>query len=101
MARMSQVSPEVLATMNSSDGSRDTRPKTKAQELCAPREPGAPQQIAQSAPNHTIPELSDNFQESFNQVARAAMNEINRTTGQTLGWVVPSRRLDCSSSSSD
>ena len=106
MARMSQVSPEVLATMNSSDGSRDTRPKTKAQELCAPREPGAPQQIAQSAPNHTIPELSDTymasqFQESFNQVARAAMNEINRTTGQTLGWVVPSRRLDCSSSSSE
>ena len=44
MARVSQVSPEVLATMNSSDGSRDTRPKTKAQELCAPREPGAPQQ---------------------------------------------------------
>ena len=33
VARMSQVSPEVLATMNSSEGSRDTRPRTKAQEL--------------------------------------------------------------------
>ena len=43
MARVSQVSPEVLPTMNSSDGSRDTRPRTKAQELCAPREPKAPQ----------------------------------------------------------
>ena len=40
MARVSQVSPEVLATMNSSDGSRNPRPKTKAQELGNPREPG-------------------------------------------------------------
>ena len=39
MARVSQVSPEVLATMNSSEASRDTRPRTRAQELCAPREP--------------------------------------------------------------
>ena len=73
--------------MNSSDGSRDTRPKAKAQELCAPREPGTPQQKSQSAPNarNTIPDPSDTylapqFQESFNQVASAAMNEINRTT---------------------
>ena len=43
MARVSQVSPEFLATINSSDGSRDPRPKAKAPELCAPREPGAPQ----------------------------------------------------------
>ena len=35
MARVSQVSPAVLATMNSSDGP----PRTKAQELCNPREP--------------------------------------------------------------
>ena len=97
MARVSQVSPEVLATMNSSEASRDTRPRTKALELCAPREPGAPQQTSQSAPSprNTIPDLSDTykalqFQESFNQVARAAMNEINRTTG-----------LDRSSSSSE
>ena len=108
MARVSQVSPEVLATMNSSVGSRDTRPKTKAQELCAPREPGDPQQISQSAPNarNTIPDppdtyLAPQFQESLNQVATAAMNEINRTTGWTLGRVVPSQRLDRSSSSSE
>ena len=108
MARVSQVSPEVLATMNSSDGYRDTRPKTKAQGLCASREPVAPQQISQSAPNprKTIPDPSDTylapqFQEPFNQVARAAMNEINRTTGRTLGRVVPSQRLDRSSSSSE
>ena len=41
------------------------------------------------------------FQESFNRVARAAMNEINRTTSRTLGRVVPSQRFDRSSSSSE
>ena len=61
-----------------------------------------------SAPNprNTIPDPSDTylapqFQKSFNQVARAAMNEINRTTGRTLGRVVPFQRLDRSSSSSE
>ena len=49
MARVSQVSPAALATMNSSDGSRDTLPRTKAQMLCTPREPGAPQQIPLSS----------------------------------------------------
>ena len=108
MARVSQVSPEVLATMNSSEASRDTRPRTRAQELCAPREPEAPQQTSQSAPNsrNTIPDpsgtyLAPQFQESFNQVAKAAMNEINRTTSRTLGRVVPSQRFDRSSSSSE
>ena len=63
MARVSQVSPEVQATMNSSDGSRETRPKTKAQELCAPIEPGVPQQTSQSAvnPRNTIPDPSDTY----------------------------------------
>ena len=108
MARVSQVSPEVLATMNSSEASRDTRPRTKAQELCAPREPEVTQQTSQPAPSprNTIPDLSDTylasqFQESFNQVARAAMNEINRTTGRTLGRVVPSQPYDHSPSSSE
>ena len=108
MARVSQVSPEVLATLSSSEASKDTRPRTKAQELCAPREPEAPRQISQSAPNprNTIPDPSDTylapqFQESFNQVARATTNEINRTTGLTLGRVVPSQRLNRSASSSE
>ena len=63
MARVSQVSPEVLATMNSSEASRYTRPGTGAQELCAPREPEAPQQTSQSAPNprNTIPDPSDTY----------------------------------------
>ena len=108
IARVSQVSTEALATMNSSEASRDTRPGTRAQKLCAPREPEAPQQASQSAPNprKTIPDPSDTylapqFQESFHQVARAAMNEINRTASRTLGRVVPSQRFDRSSSSSE
>ena len=102
------MSPEVLATMNSSDRSGDTRPRMKAQELFAPREPGAPQQTSQSASNpmNTIPDSSDiylapQFQESFNQVGRAAMNEINRTTGPTLVRFVPSQRLNHSLGSSE
>ena len=107
MERVSQVSSEALATTNSSDGSRDTRLRTKAQKQCAAREPEAPQPTSQSALNSriTIPDASDTylapqFQESFNQVARATMDEINRTSGRTLGRVVFSQRPDRSLSSS-
>ena len=54
---------------------------------------------------NTIPNPSDTylayFQDSFNQVARATKNEINRTTGRMMGRVVPSQRLDRSLSSSE
>ena len=80
MARVSQVSPEALAVTNSSDGSRDTHPRTKD-------------------PSDTY--LPPQFQESFNQVARATMDEINRTSGRSLGRVVPSQRSDRSLSSSE
>ena len=90
------------------DGSRDTRPRTKAQELCASSEPEAPQPTSQSASNSriTIPDPSDTylapqFQESINQVARATMDEINRTSLRTLGRIVNSQRLDRSLSSSE
>ena len=108
MEKVSQVPPEALATMNSWDGSRDTLPRTKAQELCTPREPEAPQLISKSAlsSRNTITDPSDTylapqFQESFNQVARAKLNEMNEISGRTLGSVVPSQRLDLSLSSSD
>ena len=63
LAKMSQVSPEALATMKSSEGSRDAHPRTNAQDLCAPREPEAPQQTSQSAPNpmNTIPDPSETY----------------------------------------
>ena len=90
MAKVSQVSQEVLETMKSSEGSRDTGPRTRVQKLCTPRGPEAPQQAQQPAPNprNTMPDPSDTylapqFQESFNQVVRATMDEINRTTGRT------------------
>ena len=59
-----------------------------------------------SEPRNTTPDPSDTylapqFQESFNQVARAAMNEINSYTSRTLGRIVPSQRFDRSSSSSE
>ena len=102
------MSPEVLATMISSDRCRDTHPRTNAQEQCAPREPEAPQPTAQSASNSriTVADPSDNYlapqiQESFNPVARATMDEINRTSGRKLGRVVPSQRPDRSLSNSE
>ena len=119
MAKVRQVSPEVLASMKSSEGSSDTRPGTTTQELCvsrgpevldlrASRGPEAPQQTRPSASSQriTIPDPSDTylapqFPESFNQVARATMDEINRTTGRTLGRIVPSQRRDHSSNSSE
>ena len=119
MAKVSQVSPEILASMRSSEGSNDTRPRTTAQELCASRGPEvldlraskgpeAPQQTRPSASSQrfTIPDPSDTylapqFQESFNQVARAAMDEINRGTERTLARIVPSQRRDHSSNSSE
>ena len=80
MAKVGQISPELLATMNS-NGSKDAPSRTKTQELCIPREPVAPPQTSQSvlAYRNTIPDPSDTymapqFQESFNQIARAAMN---------------------------
>ena len=119
MAKVSQVSQEVLATMKSSEGSSDTRPRTTVQELCASRGPEvldlrasrgpeAPQQTRPSASSQriTIPDPSDTylapqFQESFNQVARATMDEINRNTERTLVRIVPSQRRDHSSNSSE
>ena len=119
MAKVNQVSQEVLATMKSSEGSSDTRPGTTVQELYASRGtealdlrasrgPEAPQQARSSASSqrNTIPDPSDNylapqFQESFNQVARATMDEINRTTERTLVRIVPSQRRDHSSNSSE
>ena len=94
--------------MKPSERSSGTRPKTRVQELCASRGPEAPQQTQQSASSQrdTIPDPSDTylapqFQESFNQVARATMDEINRTTGRTLGRIVPSQRRDHSCNSSE
>ena len=117
MAKVSQVSPEVLASMKSLEGSSDTRPRTTTQELRASRGPEAldlrasrgpeaPQQTRSpaSSQRYTILDPADTylapqFQESFNQVARATMDEINRGTERTLVRIVPSQRRDHSNSS--
>ena len=106
MAKVSQVSPEVLASMRSSELCVSRGPEVL--DLRASREPEAPQQtrLSASSQRFTIPDPSDTylapqFQESFNQVARATMDEISRTTGRTLGRIVPSQRRDQSSNSSE
>ena len=119
MAKVSQVSPEVLASMKPSEGSSEARPRTTAQELCASRGPEAldlrasrgteaSQQTRPSASSQrfTIPDPSDTylapqFQESFYQVARATMEEINRKPERTLVRIVPSQRRDHLSNSSE
>ena len=97
MAKVSQVSQGVLATMKSSEGSRDTRPKTRVQELCTSRGTEAPQQTQQSAPSqrNTIPDPSDTylapqFQESFNQVAEQQWMRLTKPLGgHWLGSFLP------------
>ena len=107
MEKAGQISPEVLATMNS-DESKDAPSRTETQELYIDREPVAPPQTSQSASSYrtTILDPSDTymapqFQESFNQIAKAAMNEIIRTSGRTLASAVTSQRTDRFSSNSE
>ena len=79
MARVSHVSPEVLATINSSDGSRDTRPKSNTQELCAPRESGAPQLTTESAPNRENEYDTGSFRHRFG----SSVSRVIQSGGQS------------------
>ena len=103
MAKVGQISPEVLATV-SSDGSKDASSRTKTQELCIPREPVASLQTSQSASSHrnTIPDPSDTFmapqfQESFDELARDGihspeMANISIHYQEGDGSLIPLRR---------
>ena len=100
MVKLCRMSPAVLATRNSG-GSKNAQSRMKAQDLCISREAVAPPQASQTAlrSRNTILNLSDpymapHFQESFEQMARVAMNEINRNSGRTLGRVFPSQRTN-------
>ena len=93
MAKVSQVSPEVLASMRSSEGSNDTRPGTTAQELCVSREPEAPQQtrLSASSQRFTIPDPSDTYlapQFQENRLTKWPERQWRRSTGPLDGhWV--------------
>ena len=94
MARVSQVSQDA----SQDEGTGAVQPEA-ARVL---------QQTPQStlSSRYTIPDpsetyLAPQFQESFNQVARSTMDEINRTIGRSLGRVVPSQRPGRSLSSSE
>ena len=75
---MRKLSPDVLAMMNP-----DTTTKAKPQELYRSNEVAAPQRVSSPANARcTIPDPSDTylapqFQEIFEQVAKATMQEIN------------------------
>ena len=106
-SRKRRMEEEVRRSANGLQGRDD---KTPEGAIYGEGEPSLYDELSlsQSAPNprNTKPDPSDtylapHFQESFNQVARATMNEINRTTGRMLGRVVPSQRLDRSTSSSE
>ena len=77
--------------------SPDTTAKAMAQELCRPSEVTIQQQMSPpSNARTTIPDPSDTylapqFQEKFEQVARATMQEIHRARDWSLGWIVPSQ----------
>ena len=62
MARVSQVSQKVLATMKSSEGSSDTRPRTRVQELCASRGPEALDLRASRGARGSSADTTDCFQ---------------------------------------
>ena len=108
MAKVSQVSrgsgdDEVLGGIHG-----DTPQDKITGAVYTERARGSSADTTESAPKqrNTIPDPSDTylapqFQESFNQVARATMDEINRTTGRQLGRIVPSQRRDHSSDSSE
>ena len=79
--------------------------RMKAQDLCFSREPVALPQATQTAlrSRNTILDPSGTyicplFQESFEQMARAA---INTTSGRTLGRVFPPERTNRFSSNSE
>ena len=83
------MSPDVLAMLN---------PDTSTKELCKPTEMAVPKRLSSPASaRNTIPDPSDTylapqFQETFEQVAKAAMQEIHRARDRSSGRIVPSIR---------
>ena len=92
-ARVSKLSPDVLAMMNT-----ETTAKSKTHELYRPSEVAAPQRVSSpSNARNTIPDPSDTylapkFQEKFEQGAKAPIQEINRARDRSLGRNVPIQR---------
>ena len=92
MAKVGQISPEVLATMTS-DGSKELWLLRRRHIL-----PRVLETRYLNLRIHIWHPISSVVQ--FNQIAIAAMNEINRTSGRMLDRAVPSQRTDRSSNSS-
>ena len=77
--------------------SPDTTAKAKAQELCRPSDVTLQQRMSSPSnaritiPDHSDTYLAAQFQENFEQVARATMQEIHRARPRSLGRIVPSQ----------
>ena len=76
----------------------ETTAKYKTHELYRPSEVAAPQRVSSpSNTKNTIPDPSETyvapqFQEKFEQVAKAAIQETNRARDLSLGRNVPTQR---------
>ena len=91
---MSKLSPEALATMNA-----DTTTKVKPQELYRPNEVVAPHHsssrwsfLGQREEDDTGTSdtyLAPQFQETFERVAKATMQEKKRAPGKSSCRIVP------------
>ena len=93
-ARVTKLSPHVMAMM-----SPDTTTQANAQEFYRSSAMTAQQRMSSSSDARiTILDLSDTylapqFQELFEQVARATIQEIHRARDRSLGRIVSSQRV--------
>ena len=93
-ARVSKLSAEVPAMMNT-----ETAAKSKTQELYRPSKMTAPQRVSSpSNARNTIPDpsytyLAPQLQENFEQVAKAAIQEINRVIDRGSSRSAPTQRV--------
>ena len=89
-ARVNKLSWDILATMNS-----DTTSKAKLQKRYKPTEAVALPRMSWAAnARNTKRNLSDNymapeFRETFEQVAKATIQEVHRARYKSLGRIVP------------
>ena len=101
-ARVNKLSWDILATMNS-----DTTSKAKLQKHYKPTEAVAlPRMSWPANARNTKRNLSDNylapeFRETFEQVAKATIQEVHRARYKSLGRIVPSQRMNQSPARSE
>ena len=90
--KIEQVVTRCVAMM-----SPDTTIKAKAQDLCitsdvtAQQRMSSPSNARNTIPDHSDTYLAPQFEENFEQVAIATMQEIHRAWDRSLGGIIPSQ----------